>query len=594
MATIELSTKRIGDITGTFEIPTYQRGYRWKEKDVIRLLCDIEQNQTKPYCLQPIVVKRIDKDRYELIDGQQRLTTIFLIYKYMYIESNGWNHEALFKITYASRPESEMFLSNICPDQKEKYIDFWFMYNAYQAIKDWFDKKETKKKSTVDNFNKYFDENVRIIWYEVDQNEDAIELYRNLNVGKISLTDAELVKAMFLSSVTADDLSVDNDALKVERQDEIALQWDSMEQQLNKKDFWFFLSGRNGKTYSTHIEIILDLIADKQAGEKDKYYTFFYFDNLRQQGKNLKSIWEDDIQRTFLLLTDWFENNDLYHKIGYLISSGFLSLQDVHKLAKEKTKKDFLKDLDQKIKESISLSSTKKHNYGELRYMNDDGKEIAVDKVKLQNLLLLFNVVTSKKTQRFPFDKYNNQDENIHWSLEHIHAQKSKMLQSQEDQKEWLEYHIESLKSLENSYNNEQDIAILHELLKDIENAQQKSNLRQDEFSALQDRVLDLLSAKVNTSTHSIANLALLNTSDNAALNNSAFDAKRIKIIEMDKDGRFIPICTRNVFLKYYSTNDNNQLHFWGDADRKAYIEEINRVLGEYLDEPIFLNKEEA
>ena len=76
--------------------------------------------------------------------------------------------------------------------------------------------------------------------------------------------------------------------------------------------------------------------------------------------------------------------------------------------------------------------------------------------------------------------------------------------------------------------------------------------------------------------------MALLNTNNNAALNNSAFEVKRRKIIEMDKEGAYIPYCTRMVFLKYYTENPTN-MHFWGADDRKAYKEAIIKMLIPYL-----------
>ena len=91
---------------------------------------------------------------------------------------------------------------------------------------------------------------------------------------------------------------------------------------------------------------------------------------------------------------------------------------------------------------------------------------------------------------------------------------------------------------------------------------------------------------------HSISNLALLNTSDNAALNNSTFAVKRNQIIEMDKKGQFIPFCTKMVFLKYYTPSEENQIHFWGQADRVAYINAINRVLSDYLEQEILIETE--
>jgi len=83
--------------------------------------------------------------------------------------------------------------------------------------------------------------------------------------------------------------------------------------------------------------------------------------------------------------------------------------------------------------------------------------------------------------------------------------------------------------------------------------------------------------------THSIDNLALLGQGDNAALNNSVFEVKRREIIRRDKEGSYIPVSTRNVYLKYYTESGNQQLHFWSAADRQAYLEAIQAAVGQYL-----------
>ena len=79
---ILLQTKLVSEIEGLFFISSYQRGYRWGEDEVLRLLNDVYANGKKNYCLQPVVIRR-DGDRFELIDGQQRLTTLYLIYRFM-------------------------------------------------------------------------------------------------------------------------------------------------------------------------------------------------------------------------------------------------------------------------------------------------------------------------------------------------------------------------------------------------------------------------------------------------------------------------------------------------------------------------------
>ena len=566
---IKLETKLVGDIRGDFYVPSYQRGYRWSETEVIRLLDDIYSTEGKRnYCLQPVVVRK-NGNRYELIDGQQRLTTIYLIYRFMNEESFGFIDEPRFSLSYETREKSEDFLKSIDESRKDENIDFWFLCAAYESIREWFLKRE--RKSTLTNVNKYFDENVKIIWYEVDESEDAIGLFTRLNIGKIPLTNAELVKAMFLSR----DITKDIDRIK---QEEISFQWDSMEKELHNNSLWFFLTNKTNTEYQTRIDLVLDLISNKPENNRESYYTFFKFDEMRQI-MTLDQIWRS-IQQTFLVLKDWYGNHELYHKIGYLIASGTLSLQNIYDRSRNKTKNDFRDLLDNCIRDSIRI----KGNYSDLSY------EKRLDQKKITTLLLLFNVESVRRngehSQWFPFDKFKfGKGGKVNWSLEHIHAQQSEGLITQEMWKEWLRLHIPSVEAVSD------DSA---ELLEQMRNAVAKEKLERQEFDVLQQSVFDLLSVEGNTEyLHSIANLALLSSTDNAALNNSTFDVKRNEIIEMDKAGQYIPFCTRMVFLKYYTPSFENQLHFWGHADRVAYTDAINIVLEKYLEEPIILEKED-
>lgn len=565
---IKLETKLVGDIKGNFFVPSYQRGYRWSEIEVVRLLDDIYLTEGKRnYCLQPVVVRK-NGERYELIDGQQRLTTIYLIYRFMNEESFGFIDEPRFTLSYETMEQSEDFLKSIDLSRKDENIDFWFLCAAYESIKQWFSERD--RKSTLTNINKYFDEIVRIIWYEVSESEDAIGLFTRLNIGKIPLTNAELVKAMFLSKDS--DENVDK-----EKQEEIALQWDNMEKELHKSSLWYFLTNKSNAYFQTRIDLILDLISGKTIDNREKYYTFFKFDEMRKS-KTLDSIWRS-IQQTFLLLKDWHENHELYHKIGYLIASETLSLQKIFELSKDKTKDDFKNSLDEYIRDSIKI----KGNYSELSY------EKPVDQKKISTLLLLFNVESVRRngehSQWFPFDKYKfGNSGKVTWSLEHIHAQHSEGLRTQEMWKEWLSLHIPSVEAVSDNSGELSDL---------MKAAIEKDKLERQEFDTIQQKVVELLSVKGNTEyMHSIANLALLSSTDNAVLNNSTFDVKRNEIIKMDKAGQYIPFCTRMVFLKYYTNSAENQLHFWGHADRVAYIEAMNTVLVNYLVDPIALEKE--
>ncbi len=565
---IKLETKLVGAIEGRFYVPSYQRGYRWGKEEVIRLLEDVYANGSNNYCLQPVVVKR-NGDSFELIDGQQRLTTLYLIYKYMHDASGGFMDEPQFSLVYETRSKSEQFLQTIDLGMKDENVDFWFIATAYETISEWFTEKG--KKSTLTNINKFFDENVKIIWYEVDESADAIALFTRLNIGKIPLTSAELVKAIFLSSRS------NNPLLEREKQEEISLQWDNIEKELQNDSLWYFLSNTRKSAYQTRIDLILDLIAEKKPDNKEKYFTFFYFDDLKKT-ETLDDIWRR-IQHTFLILKDWFENHELYHKIGYLVTSEEVSLQQLFNEASGRTKAEFNNYLDEAIAASIKITS----NYADLSY------EKPTDYRKISKLLLLFNVESVRQngehTQWFPFDKFKYAGSGkVMWSLEHIHAQQSEGMQKQELWKEWIRLHVPSIKAVAGN-----DEALISEM----QTAIGKEKLERQEFEEIQDKVVRLLSVQGNTEyMHSIANLALLNTSDNAALNNSTFDVKRNEIVRMDKQGQFIPFCTKMVFLKYYTPSEETQLHFWGQADRIAYIAAINTVLQKYLSQEIHVETE--
>ena len=563
---IILDTKLVGEIKGNFHVPSYQRGYRWGEDEVTRLLDDVFQNGKKNYCLQPVVVRK-KGDFFELVDGQQRLTTLYLIYKYMK-NANPFLSEPAFSLTYETREQSTDFLKKIDMTKKEDNIDFWFIANAYNTIQKWF---EQDMQIRVMHIFEYFKEDVKIIWYEVGENEDAISLFTRLNIGKIPLTSAELVKAMFLSRDNLED--VDR-----EKQEEISLQWDNIEKELHNDSLWYFLTNNIDNNYQTRIDLVLDLISDKQEATREKYYTFFKFDEMRKE-KSLDEIWRK-IQQTFLILKDWFENHELYHKIGYLIATNAQTLHKIFKLSENKTKDEFKEKLNGLIRNSIAISG----NYSELSY------EKPSDYKKISTLLLLFNVESVRQngehSQWFPFDKFKySRGNKVSWSLEHIHAQQSEGMRTQEVWKEWLKLHIPSVKTIGDN----------DDLIAEMQMGVDKDKLERSEFEAIQQKVLAILSVAGNTEyLHSIANLALLNTADNSALSNSTFDVKRNEVVNMDKRGQYIPFCTKMVFLKYYTPSEDNQLHFWGQADRVAYIEAINSVLKDYLNELIIQEKEEA
>ncbi|MBR1513362.1 MAG: DUF262 domain-containing protein [Bacteroidales bacterium] len=562
MAEINLVTKLVGDIQGNFFIPDYQRGYRWEKAEVETLLNDIyeyggknKKTENDNYCLQPIVVRNLG-DRFELIDGQQRLTTLYLIYVYMNKASNGFMSEPRFTLSYETRNESVDFLKNPSKAKHNDNIDFFFIYNAYKTIEEWFSQKE-KIQSTLTNINKYFDECVKVIWYEVPDTENNIDLFTRLNIGKIPLTSSELVKALFLKDENGDSI----------RQNELSFEWDNMEKELHNDEFWGFLTNSEADNYPTRIDLVLDLISKKPSGDKETYRTFFYFDDELKNGQSLENIW-DEIQHNYLTLKEWFSDHEFYHKIGYLIASNFKKLIDILYDYAGKSKTEFRLYLDESIKESINF----KKAYSDLDYEHDYND--------IKRFLLLFNVESVRqiddRKRRFPFGRHKKEN----WSLEHIHAQHSEGLKTNEKILEWLKAHIKSLQTIGEQENF---ISDMEQLAKSIEDNPKTTKVR-ERFEPLQQQVVNALSPKGEGSEyiHLLSNMALLSSEQNSAVSNYTFDAKRNLILEKDKNGSYIPFCTKMVFLKYYSEEDTN-LHFWGKNDREAYTKAIEKVLASYL-----------
>lgn len=544
-----------------FFVPSYQRGYRWTENEVKRLLDDIYTNKEKNYCLQPVVIKKLTNNKFELIDGQQRITTLFILLQYIKTKFN-IPIELETKLEYETRKDSENYIKEINKKERFNNIDYCHMYNAYETIEEWFNQqKDNKQKDPVlVAFEIYLalSKSVKVIWYEIGENENAIDLFTRLNIGKIPLTNAELVKALFLAD--------SNETISENKKQEIAFQWDYIEKELHNEDFWNFLT--NQKSCQTRIDLVLNLVNKKNENPIDPYQTFFEInEKLSNNEETVEKLWNKILQ-TFYLIKEWNEDFELYHKIGYLIAASITSLLSLFNLLEENTtKSEFKAKLTQKIKESIgNTTENKDFSIDTFSYENP---------AQAKNLLLLFNIETicqsNDKSYRFPFHTYKKQI----WSLEHIHAQNSEDL-PQGAWKNWLEEYKETIIKMYGENKQEE----LHTAITQVI---EKTNFEQNALKKLQENILKLFQEINENSIHSIDNLALLGKDNNSALNNSTFEDKREKIIELDKNGEFIPPCTRNVFLKYYTLKKNYQIYYWGMADREAYKKAITQTLKEYL-----------
>ena len=590
LETDKLSLKPISDLLDyKFFVPSYQRGYRWTEVEVTALLDDIyefiqdneKSDKTVFYCLQPLIIYLQD-DKYFVIDGQQRLTTIYIILTYLkdVIKMLGKNK---FELSYETRPDSELYLNDIDGSKANDNVDYYHMFDAYKAVEKWFSDKDGILKmnivSTLTASNTV-GKNVKFIWYEINP-KDAIDVFTRINIGKIPLTNAELIKALF---VREKNYRVNEIAKKVA----ITTEWDDIEKKLSDSKFWYFLSNlEQNSSYDNKIEYLLDIISKKNK-ESEKLHTFFYFNNLIEEEKkkdnfNIDNIWIL-VKDKFQILEEWFNDHTLYHYIGYLLTSK-ISISDILESSKGKDKQSFVNEIKKKIEKQFSSTII-----DELSYEKNS------DKPHIKKTLLLLNIETilqSKKSHiRFPFDRYKTEA----WDIEHINPQNP--FDKIEYYTDWcadtLEYIIgENLNMDKLQFENEDYPEYFESLICNLEEPEKEVAERivdilndQENFRPKTEELAQILYLKYkgteSENNNHISNLTLLDAITNRSYGNSLFPIKRNTIIKNDRSGIFVPICTKNVFLKYYSKKMSDVM-FWKESDAKAYLENIKYVLSDYL-----------
>ena len=639
-----------------FFIPGYQRGYRWTEQQVNDLLNDINEFEPKNgswYCLQPLVTKKTILDinqfktdiqdktelqditdalnkqiRYEVIDGQQRLTTIYLILSYLEKDTKkaeSAEQKKTYSIEYETRKGSKEFLEKISgknEDEAQSNIDFFYMYKAYKTIEKFFEKDESNEEHTKCYKDKLLN-NVKFIWYEIDEGENPVTVFTRLNMGKIPLTNAELIKALFLNRSNFGAGAGKNETLRL-RQQEIASEWDTIEYTLQNDEFWLFLN-QPGDKRPTRIDFIFDLICEQDALEvgkentgTDEYHTFRYFYNyFKTENADIGFCWKT-VKKYFQIFQEWYNDLKLYHYVGYLIEQGETvdSLIKIWENRDDKTKdsvtnETVLTDKENKqydkppITKNEFKSAVMEKIKNKLKYCLDLDKQYEIDKNSKKTdccpLLLLHNIQTvinqNKQMEnskyglatfyKFPFHLFKLEK----WDVEHINSNTTNPETDEETQKEWLvNIYLsadEELQGKISKFFDTEDEGEKNSLFNDI-----KEGFHSEKEWSPEEK-------------NRIWNYTLLDSSTNRSYGNAIFSSKRRIIIGKDrgkwiripklKDGKleipktededapsaFVPPVTKHIFLKYYSSTvgDNN---YWTKEDATAYKKNILDTLKEF------------
>lgn len=589
-------------------------------------------HNSKFYCLQPLVVKKCDT-QYEVIDGQQRLTTLFLLLKFLEQFANVIGIKIpIFELDYETRKGCVEFL------KEEKYkeisgvnLDFFHISKAYQTIANWFKGgNEGAKKFDIlqvlvgDTYNAQF------IWYEIQDDENQIETFTRLNLGKIPLECSELIKALFLKKD-------ENNLSEEQKQIEIANEWNIIENELQNQRLWNFitndelktssriellfnifyeslkkkisddknLSSENKQKFKKHIgndkysvfRFINDFFDETCQSYKEMYLSYFAEDSDEEKKTKANYLW-NKIKEIFMAIKKWYEDPICYHYIGFIIycskntNAEIVSLYEDYK---NLSKNDFKNRLKEKIKKSLGkIAYDEESKRIDLNYANKDDKE------KIKKLLLLFNLeyliarnsVENNENEewftKFPFDIFKNEK----WDLEHIDSYTENGLKDFESQKEWLKISLCDLKNLfefENKQNlfESENKRLPRWLEKEIQDFEK--NQAADKFERIKMMIQEFAGEDKDKETpeeikNQVGNLTLLNASINREYKNALFVTKRRKIIEKDSSGIFIPLCTKNVFLKYFDLNGTSKTRWsYRDGDYESYEAKIVETLSEFL-----------
>lgn len=649
-----ISLKTIGELLGmNFFIPDYQRGYRWEKQQAIDLLEDIYAFASKItvdseeiYCIQPLVVsekaddilakckspeatlddiKKYIKGSWNVVDGQQRLTTIYLLLCCLGINDK-------YEIDYCTRIGSKDFLLNIESKEESEAksnVDFYHMYLVYSTIKKWL---ENKDRNDFDLIKSTLLDRVNFIWYQVDA-VDEISVFTRLNIGKIPLTDSELVKALFLNRANFSSIEFVNIREFETLQHKIAVEWDEIERTLQNDEFWAFI---HGKEYNkpTRIDFILDSICNKDNYKlyespknrkntknrnyrdeieirnnereerigNDEHKTFRYFNEAfsdRRCKKNpdwLNELWTV-VKKYYQIFREWYQDYRLYHYIGYLTCSSSASVDVTNYVSKWdfKTKEEFVETLKNDILELLKkktwISEIKTYKF------DQDGNK---SKRECADVLLLHNIETIIQQNgklvsetkynlpnftKFPFHLYKKES----WQVEHIRPNAGDDLKKDDSKKLYL--------LLAKQYFSDEQ-----ELTNKIDEFLQgdSSNI---EFTDILAEISQKGGPLADDDKNRIWNFVLLDEATNKEYGNQIFPVKRAFIINKENGKKvkysfennmlvektvvpevaFVPPCTKNVFSKLYTIMPTTMIN-WNTDDADSYWKDIAEKLKFYFD----------
>lgn len=606
------STKELFDsyLNGKiYAIPPYQRGYKWETKDIDRLLKDINEFHPNEeldlfYCLQNITLVE-NNDSYNVVDGQQRLTTLTVILSYL--GEYGLINE---KIRYNVRKETEDFLKEYIFKESDikdigswnelldmsassgkdyDFQDVYYLFNAYKTIQKWFEASPQSLSEMKDKILNH----LKVI-VNLPKNIDEQELFENLNGKRVPLDGADLIRALIITRVAKKEIGELDDTTKQnvltnERRVKIGLMLDSI-------NLWW--TDKSRQEYFHHFTREAKVSDSSSVAFDDSTYPINNLYKLYclcfSNGKLSMDFFEkrstedgflQELQMLQRTLENWYNDRELYHLILFSViyaSEGNkdkniarLNFREMFQLWQKNRRKEFII----KLKERISGTEVFEDLIKQSDRTDEENEKTAFQETwfddKLVNVSVLLDIISilsycndAKLPARY-FKAYKE-------DLEHIFPQTpiGDRIKDKEKQTQILK---EYLGIINQSLPEDNKIVVLDNEI-DWDNQDWKEYIK----SLINERIGSVIPI------NSLGNMCVLHESVNRGYGNDFFLEKRIDIMRKSQEGYFIRPHVYDAFNKIFVERQNESINMqmmirWDKSDilqrRRYIISKINKFL---------------
>ena len=535
-------------------------------------------------CALPI----LNPPSLDVIDGQQRLTTLSLFFAVLhYLEPTQPNFTN-GKLRYEVREnflesfvyaEQVALLLESAPNERATWQEFvrrhapydrqdvWYLFRAARTIRDFLE-AESKARLVLVDFGVYVAQRVMLIVNAVEGRVSSEKIFRNLNSIKVDLTETELLKGLLLTKVGRESTNGQLVAAPrevVEIRHSMGRQWDEMGHWLNRPAVaGFFKPAGMAAPTGERLFPLLTLVARHagyQAGRpattEDRFPVFEYVQKSIRQGQRTAAYYFEQLRLVYSLLHDWYEWPELHNLLGFLFFSRQLSQNEKTGLLYLLSDEVWLRaqqaedvDVPTYLKRRILALDCLQLTPADLRYGRDNAA--------IQDLLLLVNVFPKlprqEKSRKFDFARFGSGS----WTLEHIFPQNPDLNQVRRLARP---ERTRVLELVELPHRRRVDKLLTQTgALTDTQQEQ-----LQEDFQL--ERPL----------LHGLGNLVLLDSGQNSALQNAFFDEKRRRIVQLVSEGGFVPPHTFNIFSRLLLATESGSARLWAKADMLAHGDHLHQ-----------------